>query len=64
MLGTSPGWLIKCRFGARAIRAKRATFVCTGERQAILGEGGMKELEVILLTEADRTNHSSAWETK
>lgn len=58
MLGTSQGSLIKCCFSGRPIRAERAMFVCTGEGQA-LGEA-IKEPEVILLTEADRTNHSGA----
>lgn len=38
MLGTSPGWLIKCWFSRRAIRAKGALFVGTGERHTILRE--------------------------
>lgn len=59
MLGTSQGLLIKCCFSGRAIRAERAMFVCTGEGQATLGEA-IKEPGVILLTEADRTNHSGA----
>lgn len=59
MRGTSRGWLIKCQFSGRAIRAKRALFVCTGEGQAILWEA-LKEPEVILLTETDKTNHRSA----
>lgn len=43
--------------------AKGALFVCTGEGQTILWEA-LKEPEVILLTEADRTNHKSAKDKK